>query len=714
MRDLWVGKRIIFVSLIVFIFTLLIEIFVFNARFFQSVAYAEKPFGIENTMEIRNAHLINDGLIELDEGCDSFSLIIGAVDMPINNIRIDAEIVDEGFSQDCEDHVCNIKVSVRDEALYEDMGTDGNTYLLSSLYKRQEKRVLHVNSDSQYIWMENYGTVSEIQVDISSLSGEGRVFRINDITFNARKEMKISWLRITAVWFCLNIIFLFLFERKLWNADCTTPAKWKIILPVVIFMVIGGVAFAWPACNQAVRNAGLNEYAVLADSLMHGKVSVGEAGELVKGMENEIVFWNSYSGEVKFDYAYYNGKYYVYFGILPCLVFFLPYRLLTGHDMPNYIPVVSLCLTLLLEIYLLLGMLIRRYFRNVPYMAKLLMTMSACGGMGIPFFISVPDHYMIAILSGVVLCIAGGMCWLRGCVPVTTHQLSERSRAREQVIYLTLGSVCMAAVSLCRPTLLILGFMFLASMLITGRDAVLNMPKAQLVKTILAVGTPYVLFAVICMYYNYIRFDSVFDFGASKNMTTIPFNGNHGYLPYQIARSLYEYLVAPANFTPEFPFFYHQHWKQLSEGSSILAVTKPDIGLFTGAPVLWAGLFCFGFRKRLKEKKIWYGLISILICAFILIIFDTRFTFCITDRYTIEFSFIFFLWAYIGIMELWELMKEKDHDLLCVVFFFINALLLLAFFYGALQIIPEKFPYNLSYGNTELYYRIYYLGNFML
>jgi hypothetical protein len=59
-------------------------------------------------------------------------------------------------------------------------------------------------------------------------------------------------------------------------------------------------------------------------------------------------------------------------------------------------------------------------------------------------------------------------------------------------------------------------------------------------------------------------------------------------------------------------------------------------------------------------------------------------------------------------------MKEKDHDLLCVVFFFINALLLLAFFYGALQIIPEKFPYNLSYGNTELYYRIYYLGNFML
>jgi hypothetical protein len=602
-------KKLVKNIILIVLISLFIEIFIFNIRFFQSVMYDEKYFGGENSLNIENAHLDDEGILTLDDGCDHISLVIGNINMPLKNIRVDVETVDEYISKDYRDNVCEVRVSVRDEALYEDLSADGSTYLLSSTYKRGEKDVLHAIPESQYIWLENYGNVSEVQIDISSVSGLGRQFKIDNIIFNAKEEFSFSFFRLLFIFAGLALLYIFLLERSIWNADCVTVAKWKIVLPAVLFVFFSIVAFVWPACNQAVRNAGLNEYAVLADSLMHGKVSVGEASELVKGMENEIVFWNSYSGEVKFDYAYYNGKYYVYFGILPCLVFFLPYRLLTGHDMPNYIPVVSLCVIMLLEIYLLLGMLIRRYFRNVPYMAKLLMTMSACGGMGIPFFISVPDHYMIAILSGVVLCIAGGMCWLRGCVPVTMHQLSERSRAREQVIYLTLGSVCMAAVSLCRPTLLILGFMFLASMLITGRNAVLNMPKAQLVKTILAVGVPYVLFAIICMYYNYIRFDSVFDFGASKNMTTIPFNGNHGYLPYQIARSLYEYLVAPANFTPELPFFYHQHWKQLSEGSSILAVTKPDIGLFTGAPVLWAGLFCFGFRKRLKEKKIWYGLI---------------------------------------------------------------------------------------------------------
>ena len=713
MNDNLKKKKIARNVLVLILVSLSIEVFVFNVRFFQSAMFDEVYFETENTLRIENAHLEHDGILELDDGCDYVSLVIGDIYMPLKNIRVDVEAVDEYESQYYEDNVCTVNVSVRDEALYEAEGDDG-TYLLSSTYKRGEKKVLHAVPSSQYIWMENYGNVSEVQIDISSASGVGRQFRVNDIIFNARAEFCFSFFRFLFIFGSLVLVYLFMFEKSVWAIDSITVSKWKIILPAVLFVAVSIVAFAWPSYNQAVRNAELNEYAVLADSLLHGKVSVGDAGELVKSTENKIVFWNSYSSEVKFDYAYYNGKYYVYFGILPCLVFFLPYRLLTGHDLPNYIPVVSLCLVLLAEIYVILGMLIRRYFRGVPYMARLLMTMTACGGMGIPFFVSVPDHYMIAILSGTVLCIAGGMCWLRAYVPDPSVQLPEKNSMREQLVFISLGSVCMAAVSLCRPTLLIPGLAMLSAIFLTEYKNVLNMPKARILKIMLAAGIPYILFAVICMYYNYIRFDSVFDFGASKNMTTIPFNGNHGYLPYQVARSLYEYLVAPANFTPEYPFFAHQHWKQISEGSSILAITKPDIGLFTGAPVLWLGVLCLAFRKGLKEKKLWNCLVALLVCAFVLIIFATRFTFCITDRYTLEFSFIFFLWAFIGIMELWERMKKSDQGVLGVVFFFITALMLVSVLYGALQIIPGKLPYNLSCGNTELYYRIYYLGNFML
>ena len=80
-----------------------------------------------------------------------------------------------------------------------------------------------------------------------------------------------------------------------------------------------------------------------------------------------------------------------------------------------------------------------------------------------------------------------------------------------------------------------------------------------------------------------------------------------------------------------------------------------------------------------------------------------------------EFSVIFFTAAFIGIMELHEDLKGKmDEKLFSVIFFLITLLLLASFFYGGLQIIPEKGLYNLSGGNTELYYRIYYAMNSML
>ena len=44
-----------------------------------------------------------------------------------------------------------------------------------------------------------------------------------------------------------------------------------------------------------------------------------------------------------FDVAYYEGHYYVYFGVLPVLLFYLPFYLLTGSSFPTAIGVL-ICL----------------------------------------------------------------------------------------------------------------------------------------------------------------------------------------------------------------------------------------------------------------------------------------------------------------------------------------------------------------------------------
>ena len=706
-------KKLIGSILVIFIISLMIEVFVFNVRFFQSALYDEKSFDNENVMSLEGGHLLENGDIELDEGCDYFSLTVGNIDDEIKNVRLDIEIVDEPVSWEHKDHVCDVQVAVWDEALHEKMGEDGLTYRESGFYDLTGKKVLHNINSSQYIWLQTYGDTKALQFDISSESGLGRVFRVHDITFNATEGLHIYAVRLVAVFLAVLMIYFSLFWKRFWEIDCVTPARWKYVLPVVLIMFVAAASFSWVAVNPTVINTALNEYDDLAMALLNGKVSVGEGSELVKSMDGNIVFWNVESRQVKFDYAYYNGKYYVYFGILPCIVFFLPFRLLTGSTLPVYIPVVILCLATMTEIYLFLGMLIRRYYRNIPYFVRLLMTGTAVAGMYVPLCISAPDHYMTPILSGLVLTLAGVMCWFKGGLCFCRG--TDEGKADFKTGYIAAGSICMAAVSLCRPTMLFVGLLLLIVCVVVARKSIGTLSKSVIIKNGLAVFIPYFIFAVVCMYYNNIRFGSPFDFGASKNMTTIPFNGGNGFLPYQILRSVYEYLWAPAVFTTEFPFFTYQGWKQITDGSSIIAETKPDIGLFTGTPVLWTGVLCLLYRKSLKKKHLWYPLVAMLACAPLLMSFATRFSFFITERYSLEFSFIFFAWAFVGIMEwLSDLPEKGGEELLKLSRFAVVSLLLAAVFFGGLQLFPEQNLIDLSKGNTELFYRIYYAMNFML
>ena len=698
----------------VFFIALLVEVFVFNVRFFQTALYDEVPFSDSNSMRIENAHMDGSGNLELDEGADELIVVVDNVDLPLKNVRLDVEAVDEDVSIWYEDHICDVSVFVWDDSLHEVAGEDGNTLIENDMYRSTAKKVAHSIPSSQYIWMETYGDVKSVEFRISSVSGVGREFRINNIVFNASAPFGFSVIRFLMVFVVLMIVYLIFFKNKIWDIDCVTQKRWKVVLPVVLLIVIAVPAYIWPSLNPYVSHPLQDEYGPLARALVSGNTSVGEAAEIVKEAEDKIVFWNSYSNDVMFDYSYYDGRYYVYFGVLPCIVFYLPYYVITGNGLPNYIPFVTLCLILIAEIYLLLGMLIRRYYRSIPYMARLLMTGAACSGMYLPLFISIPDHYTIAICFGMVLFLAGGMCWLKAAVPLEDDN-------GHKVKYLAPGAVCMAAVSLCRPTLLIPGFVLFGLMAIktikflkSEKNKSGNKGR-EIAMCISAIALPYMIFGIICMFYNQIRFGSPFDFGVSKNITSIPFNGNGGYLLFQFLRSLYEYFFAPAAFTSEFPFLTYQTWRQIIGGSSIMAVTKPEIGLFSGAPVLWGGLLCLSYKGKLKEKGIFKLLVSMLACAALLMLFSTRFTSCITDRYTLEFSLVFFIWAFVGIMELYEDMrKNTGARLFGAVFMIVKAVFIITLFFGLLQLLPGKGLYNLSCGDTELYYRIYYAMNFML
>ena len=76
-----------------------------------------------------------------------------------------------------------------------------------------------------------------------------------------------------------------------------------------------------------------------------------------------------------FDVAYYEGHYYVYFGVLPVLLFYLPFYLFTGSSFPTAIGVLIACIMFVLGVTALMDRFARHHFKRVSLGLFLLLQM---------------------------------------------------------------------------------------------------------------------------------------------------------------------------------------------------------------------------------------------------------------------------------------------------------------------------------------------------
>ena len=135
------------------------------------------------------------------------------------------------------------------------------------------------------------------------------------------------------------ISILFFIKRNLESNDFPLDGlqkKHKILLGVVAAVTVFVCAAPMGSSPFWSRGGGfpVPTYAVLADAILAGEVSIEGLPVDPKLLEMA----NPYSplersrlGVHYFhDFAFYGGKYYVYFGIIPALLLFLPYQWLTG------------------------------------------------------------------------------------------------------------------------------------------------------------------------------------------------------------------------------------------------------------------------------------------------------------------------------------------------------------------------------------------------
>ena len=398
---------------------------------------------------------------------------------------------------------------------------EGNSYP----YSLGDGRILlQAVPENRYLKVYPYGKVSDFYIRIQTADASGNaaagsygelVVKYHGLSANGTIPFRFRAGRFVVLWAAVFGMLLLKKDSKLhqisFDAQDTRgrQKRFVVVLGFTAILLAGAFFFVRinPACRQnlAVHHA---QYQELAEALSEGKVSVGDAEEALLAMKNpyDTIALQAAGIGYRADYAYHNGKYYVYFGIVPVLLLYLPYYLLTGGALQNYVAVFVFFAGFIIAAAGFVYELMKRYFKDQPFYLWAVGTGMFVGSYSMFYLLIRPDLYHVPIVASAMF--ATGGLWL---------YLAGLNRPKKAVGLYAFGSFCMALTAGCRPQFIL--FAALAVVLFWERVFV----KRELFskkgwRQTAALVVPYVLTAAGLMAYNALRFGSPFDFGASYSI----------------------------------------------------------------------------------------------------------------------------------------------------------------------------------------------------
>lgn len=658
------------------------EILVCNFSAWKSLFYGNRV--VFENVEIGGGTAIegSPGEYWVEEGI--FTIHISQVDMDVHNLFFAFD-----FSKN---EPVSYTVTLTD---------DGNAYP----YSLPERVLMPGNRKSLYTNLYPSGKVGEIGVQFAVPAGS--VVTVNGVCANARIPFVFSIGRVLVMLGAALLLYGTVCREE-WQGRsaqghresaaagmCTGSRGQRAITMVVIFLLIGMawklahvnpicVASPWPHHKQ---------YQELAEAMEKGHVFLEhEPSEGLLNAPNpyDTIYLQANGIDYRADYAYYEGKYYVYFGVVPELLLYLPYYLLTGEHMFNYVAVFLFYSGFILAVFALYWEIIKRWFAKVPFLAYLLVSaLTVCGGNYL-FIIARPDLYDTPIMAANMFTVAGIWLWIKG-----KYTLQVKGR---RVCYF-LGSLCMALVAGCRPQMLL--FSFLAIPLFW--DEVIRtrelFGKKNLWDT-LCICLPYVLIAAGVMFYNGIRFSSPFDFGATYSLTSNDMT-KRSFNMHQALLGLWHYFLRPPVVESGFPYL---QGVQIESGSYMgkLNAEYTYGGLLAGNAFLWV-LLCVGKAKEKLKGKGLYALVWVSAAVSVILGLVDVTGAGILQRYMVDM--VWGIWF--GAVLTWFAMMEngKEKGWLRTVMVCLAVVCLLQAVYGFGVVLGNgDLSVNVRGNNPELYY----------
>ncbi len=518
------------------------------------------------------------------------------------------------------------------------------------------------------------GGGAQIKINIQASAGDA--FSFDSISLNKQQPFSFSVLRFGIVWFA----FLFLAAIRPGSSIYTKKVDWAgrstkfVLVAIATIQIIALFAMSYRGFAIHDEWAADAEYNYLADAFLSGSVALDkQAPEFLESLDNpyDVSARSAYLASIDAlemggeytDYAYYDGSLYCYFGALPALLLFAPFKALTGHDLPSWISIFFFGGCLLIGIKLLLYEVLTKLLQQKTRLGLfILMDLLFVGACGLLYLGYLPTTYSVPIVAGLAFAVWGLAFWLmakRGCGSCASKGASGGSLGTPPKLssiskpLLVVGALCIALTLGCRQSYIVvalLAFPIFWNEITRSREFFSRKGLANTACVII----PFVVVAVVAMWYNHVRFGSVFDFGATYNLTSNDMT-HRGFVLDRFPLGIYLYLFQPCSFVSSFPFMTVTSTVSNYQGYTSV---EPMFGgfLFINVFVLITVL-AFLRKYKIAFPARFFAIGSCALGLF-LMLFDIQAS-GITARYISDFAWLLLLAAIVVVFNVWEQISSK-------------------------------------------------------
>lgn len=594
------GKKRIIIAIII---SILIEVFICNYPAFRSLL-------IGKSKEINNYKV------------DDSSIIISNINERVTSINIE------------------YKEKLTDKVTYELKYTAEEN---SDLFSLKPKVVLE--NQKQYINLDTHSSCKTIQLDLLTESD----FSVENIFIN-KPNFNINVYRII-IFFVIAIFIIKVKDESIYKEYDKNSKSQNHLFMLNLMFFCGFVAiyliYQFNPETLLIKKENIsNEDALLmqTEAFINGQVKLlPEASEELKEMENP---YDNIERDQKrvpylYDVAYYNGNYYNYFGVAPIITTIMPFRLITGMYTHTYIFNLVYMLGIAISLYFLYKKLVDRYIKKLSLCNFYLGYYAILFGANILTLLR-GAKYDIVVTSGIMFMLIS-----------INLAISIYENKKYKYIKLILLGITTALIVLSKPNLIVYYSIIVLFLLLDTKEISLR----EKIKDSIFIAVPLGILAIFQMILNYLRFDSILEFGAKYQLTGFNMNYCMSFTFGKIYLGILEYIFRiPVINVSNFPFIFINTETSLNSVNEVCYENRL-IGLIA-IPILWIYLFKKNILDKSENKELKIFTRVCLCTCIIAIILNT----ClggICEAYAIDFKLILCINAVILLLKLVEQSKDK-------------------------------------------------------